>query len=185
MQLPVYLYGQPVLRKVSEDIDAAYEGLEKLISDMWETMYHSDGIGLAAPQIGRAIRLLVIDAEPMAENFPECKGFKRCMINARIISSSEETCSEYEGCLSLPGIGENVIRPQEVTIEYVDEHFTSHREHLTGFAARVVQHEYDHLEGCLFIDKISPIRKQLIKGKLNKILKGQAYTTYRIAPMKK
>lgn len=180
MQLPIFLYGEPVLRKVAEDITADYEGLEKLIEDMWETMYHSDGIGLAAPQIGKPIRLLVIDADVMADQYPECKDFKRCMINAHIVESSEETCSEPEGCLSLPGIGENVIRPKEITIEYLNEKFEPQREHLADFRARVVQHEYDHLEGVLFTDRISPIRKQLVKGKLNKILKGQVHPSYRV-----
>ncbi len=185
MQLPIYLYGQPVLRKVAQDITPEYDGLKKLIEDMWETMYVSDGIGLAAPQIGCSIRMLVIDADPMSEAFAECKNFKRCMINAHIVEMSDETCTESEGCLSLPGIGEKVIRPKEIVIEYVNEKFEPQREKLSGFAARVVQHEYDHLEGKLFVDRISSIRKQLIKGKLAKIQKGAVRTEYRVAPHKK
>ncbi|GAD06287.1 peptide deformylase [Porphyromonas crevioricanis] len=183
MNLPIYLYGQPVLRKVAEDISPDYPDLSSLIARMWETMYESDGIGLAAPQIGKSIRLLVIDADVLAEECPECKGFKRCMINAHIQEMGEETCTENEGCLSLPGINEKVSRPYSIQISYMDENFNSHEETLSGFAARVVQHEYDHLEGKLFIDHINSLRKQMIKSKLNKILKGQVRTTYRSIPV--
>ncbi len=128
MKLPIYIYGHPVLREVGQDITADYEGLSTLIEDMWETMYFSDGIGLAAPQIGRAIRLFVIDADPMAETFPECKGLKQTFINARIVESSEETLAENEGCLSIPGINEKVTRPATITIEYLDADFQPHLE---------------------------------------------------------
>lgn len=187
MKLPIYIYGHPVLREVGQDITADYEGLSTLIEDMWETMYFSDGIGLAAPQIGRAIRLFVIDADPMAETFPECKGLKQTFINARIVESSEETLAENEGCLSIPGINEKVTRPATITIEYLDAGFQPHRETYTGFAARVIQHEYDHIEGVLFIDKIATIRKQLIKGKLANMQKGKVSAHYRVvtAPQKR
>lgn len=180
MKLPIYVYGHPVLRQVAKDIDPDYPKLKELLADMWETMYESDGIGLAAPQIGRSIRILVIDAEAMADDYPECRGFKRCMINAHIIDHSEETCTEGEGCLSVPQIHENVSRPTKIRIRYVDENFVEKEEELEGFAARVVQHEYDHIDGKLFIDHISPLRKQLIRPKLAKIIKGKVNTHYRI-----
>lgn len=179
MKLPVYLYGHPVLRQMGEDITPDYPDLQQLISDMWETMYHSDGIGLAAPQIGRAIRLFVIDADPLGEDFPECKGFKRVFINARIVERSEELSVESEGCLSIPAIHERVERPSSITIEYLDEAFVEHRETYSGFAARVIQHEYDHIDGVLFIDHISSMRKQLIRTKLGNIMQGKVNAHYR------
>lgn len=187
MKLPVYLYGHPVLREMGQDIAADYEGLTQLIEDMWETMYYSDGIGLAAPQIGRAIRLFVIDADPMKDAFPECAGFKRVFINAHIVEYSQVTLNEQEGCLSIPSIHEVVTRPESITIEYMNERFEPQCETFTGFAARVVQHEYDHIDGVLFIDHISTIRKQLIKSKLLNIAKGKVNPGYRFvtAPSKK
>lgn len=180
MILPVYVYGHPVLRKESEEIDEDYEGLEKLIDDMWQTMYHTDGIGLAAPQIGKNIRLMVIDATPMAEEFPELENFKKVLINPIITEFGDDSCNESEGCLSLPGIREEVKRPKKITIEYENENFELVEEVLEGFAARVVQHEYDHVEGKLFVDHISPLKKRLIKGKLNAISKGKVDVSYRI-----
>lgn len=187
MKLPVYLYGHPVLREVGTDITPDYPDLANLVANMWETMYHSEGIGLAAPQIGLPIRLFVIDADPMADHFPECKGFKRVFINARIVEYSDDKVSESEGCLSIPGIHESVLRSDKITIEYVDEDFQPQRETFVGFAARVVQHEYDHIDGILFIDHISTIRKQLIKAKLMNIAKGKINPGYRVvaAPQKK
>lgn len=188
MKLPIYIYGHPVLRQMSEDITPDYKDLNQLIEDMWETMYHSDGIGLAAPQIGRAIRLFVIDADALGEDFPECRGFRKVFINARIVSSStDDVCSENEGCLSIPGINEKVTRPRSITIEYLNEAFEPQRETYTGFAARVIQHEYDHIDGVLFIDHISAIRKQLIRSKLMNIAQGKVHANYRVvtAPAKK
>lgn len=179
MTLPIYLYGQPVLRKVAEDIDKDYPNLKELVANMFETMYNSDGVGLAAPQIGLSARVIVIDTEPMADDFPECAGFKRVLINARILEQNEEEVSIEEGCLSLPGIHEKVSRSTVVRIKYRDENFEEHEEVVEGFNARAVQHEYDHLEGHMFIDHISPIRKQLIKSKLNSILKGNVRCSYR------
>lgn len=178
MFLPVYLYGHPVLREPTKEIDSSYPELDKLIADMWQTMYESDGIGLAAPQIGRAIRLFVIDADALAEYYPECKGFKRVFINARIVEHSQDTISESEGCLSIPGINENVVRPKSITIEYLDEQFQPHKETLSGFAARVVQHEYDHIECVLFTDRVSPFRKRMIKKKLDRIERGEYVSQY-------
>ncbi len=180
MILPVVVYGHPVLRKVAEEIDEDYDGLKGLIDNMWETMYNSDGIGLAAPQIGKSIRLIVIDANPLSEEFPELIGFKRVLINPIITEFGEETGNESEGCLSLPGIREEVNRPTKIKIEYEDVNFDVQEEVLEGFAARVVQHEYDHVEGKLFVDHLSPLKKRLLKGKLNSISKGKVDVNYRI-----
>ena len=176
--LPIYLYGQPVLRNMSEDITPDYPNLSELIADMWQTMYESDGIGLAAPQIGRHKRLQVIDATPLAEEYPECAQLKLVMINAHMQSLSEETCSEPEGCLSLPGINERVVRPESIVVNYMNEQFEPQRLELSGYAARVVQHEYDHLDGKLFVDHISAMRKRLIKKKLQHIADGRVRVDY-------
>ena len=173
MTLPVYLYGQPVLRKVAEEIDKDYPNLNTLIENMFETMYKSDGVGLAAPQIGMSINLIVIDGSVMGEDFPECKNFKKVLINPEIVAFGDNKTSLEEGCLSLPGIHESVSRPTEITLKYQNENVEENTEVLTGFAARIVQHEYDHVLGKVFIDHISPIRKQLIKAKLNNIIKGK------------
>lgn len=185
--LPIYLYGHPVLRNISEDIDASYPELQELIAKMKESMYQSEGIGLAAPQIGKNIRLIVIDARPMGKDFPECEDLEMVLINPRITTHSDETCSEYEGCLSLPGISEQVVRPQTIQLEWQDENFEHHQKTFSGFAARVIQHEYDHIEGLVFTDHLSPLRKQLIKGKLSNIQKGKTRANYPtvVAPQKK
>ncbi len=180
MILPVVLYGHPVLRKETKEIDEDYEGLKELIANMWQTMYNSDGIGLAAPQIGKSIRLIVIDADPMQEEFPELKGFKKVLINPIITEFGEDTDMTHEGCLSLPGIREEVKRPSKIKVEYEDENFELKEEVLEGFAARVVQHEYDHLEATLFVDHLSPLKKRLLKGKLNAIAKGKVNVDYKI-----
>lgn len=180
MILPVVVYGHPVLRKVAEEIDENYEGLNELIDNMWQTMYNSEGIGLAAPQIGKSIRLIVIDADPLSDEFPELEGFKRVLINPVIIEYGDEVVDESEGCLSLPGIREEVKRPTKIKVEYEDVNFDVHEEVLEGFAARVVQHEYDHVEGKLFVDHLSPLKKRLLKGKLNAISKGKVDVNYRI-----
>ncbi|WP_085535703.1 peptide deformylase [Massilibacteroides vaginae] len=179
MILPIYLYGQPVLRGDNEEIPADYPNLKELVANMFDTMYNADGVGLAAPQVGLSIRLLVIDADILSDDFPECKDFKRAMINPRITERSEEQVSMDEGCLSFPGLHEKVSRAKSIRITYLDEEFVSHEEELHGFAARVAQHEYEHLEGGVFIDNISPIRKQLSKGKLNNIIKGTVRCAYR------
>ncbi len=180
MILPVVLYGHPVLRKETEEIDEHYEGLNDLIDNMWQTMYSSDGIGLAAPQIGKPIRLIVIDADPLKEDFPELKDFKKVLINPIITESGEDTDIIHEGCLSLPGIREEVKRPTMVKVEYEDENFELKEEVFEGYAARVVQHEYDHLEKTLFVDHLSPLKKRLIKGKLNAIAKGKVKVDYKV-----
>ncbi len=180
MTLPVFLYGHPVLRKVAQDITPEREGLEKLLANMKETMYKSDGIGLAAPQVGLNERIIVIDATPVVDNYPECKDMNLVLINPRITEKSGEEVTLEEGCLSLPDIHESVTRPTIVTVTYKDENFVEHTRTFTGYAARVIQHEYDHLEGHVFIDHISPIRKQLIKSKLNNIIKGKVRCSYRV-----
>lgn len=180
MILPVYLYGHPVIRKVAEPIDATYPELQKLIDDMYETMYASDGIGLAAPQIGRSIKLIVIDVDPCSDAYPELKGIKLTLINPtlEVLNDGKKT-SDEEGCLSLPGIHESVPRIEKIRLRWQDENFAEHDEIIEGYLARVVQHEYDHLEGHVFIDHISPIRKQLIKSKVTNIIKGRVRCGYR------
>ncbi|MBE6318882.1 MAG: peptide deformylase [Bacteroidales bacterium] len=187
MKLPVYLYGHPVLRKVSGDITPDYPDLKKLIDDMYETMYASEGVGLAAPQIGRNDRIVVIDADPVAENFPECAGRKLTLINPEIEVLEGESVTRGEGCLSLPGLSENVSRVEHIRLRWIDENFEPHEEEIRGFLARIVQHECDHLEGKLYIDHVSLIRKQLIRGKLNNIIEGKIRCDYQVryAPKKK
>lgn len=180
MILPIYLYGHPVLRKETTEVPKDYPELKELVANMFETMYHADGVGLAAPQVGLSIRLLVINASPMSDDFPECKDFKRVMVNPEIVEESEEEIGLEEGCLSLPGIHEKVSRPAKIRISYFDENFEEHEEVIEGFAARVVQHECEHLEGHVFIDNISAIRRQLNKGKLNNIIKGTTNCSYRV-----
>ena len=187
MKLPVYLYGHPVLRGTSEDIEPDYPNLKKLVADMFETMYASEGVGLAAPQIGRNDRIVVIDASPVAENFPECDGWKKVLINPEIEILDGEKISRSEGCLSLPGISEDVKRVEHIRLCWLDEDMQPHQEEISGFLARIVQHECDHLEGMLYIDHISPIRKQLIRSKLNNILTGRIRCDYPVkyAPRRK
>ena len=178
MNYPIYVYGSPVLRKVAEDITKDYEGLEKLIDDMFETMYASDGVGLAAPQIGKSIRMFVVDCSAYADEEPAAEGFRRVFINARIYERTGDTEYFNEGCLSVPGIREDVQRPTRIRMKYVDENFVEHDEAFEGIAARVIQHEYDHLDGMMFVDRVSPLRKRLIKSKLARIAKGDFKAAY-------
>lgn len=191
MILPIVVYGDPVLRKKCEDIDKDYPGLDKLIKDMYETMYDALGVGLAAPQVGKAIRLFVVDASPFAEvdedeepeytaeEMEEMNGFKKTFINARILEETGEEWKFSEGCLSIPRIREDVLRKPKITIEYLDETFKKHTETYEGVIARVIQHEYDHIEGVLFTDKISPFKRKLISGKLSDISKGKFKADYK------
>ncbi len=187
MKLPVYLYGHPVLRNISTDIEPGYPDLKKLVADMFETMYASEGVGLAAPQIGRNDRIVVIDASPLAENFPECDGWKKALINPRIEVLDGDPVSRSEGCLSLPGLSEDVKRVEHIRLSYLDEDFQPHEEEIEGFLARIVKHECDHLEGKVYIDHISLIRKQLIKSKLNNILSAKVRCDYpvKFAPQRR
>lgn len=186
MILPVVAFGHPVLRKVAEDITRDYPGLDQFISDMFETMYSSNGVGLAAPQVNRSIRLFVIDATPYADDFPGETDLKKVFINAQIVEESGEEWAFNEGCLSIPEIREDVMRKPELRIQYYDEHFNFHDERISGVLARVIQHEYDHLDGILFVDLINPLRKMMLKRKLNDISKGLVKTDYKmIYPLSK
>ena len=180
MILPVYLYGQPVLRKKGKDISKDYPNLKEVIDNMFETMYNADGVGLAAPQVGLDIRLFIVDLEVLAEDEPKYAGFKKVFINPEIVERFGEIESFEEGCLSLPGIRESVDRESKIRIKYLDENFNEHEEEYDDFFARCIQHEYDHIEGILFIDKLSGIRKQLIKSKLTNLTKGKTNCHYRV-----
>ncbi len=181
MILPIYIYGQPVLRKVAEDVTPEYPELKTLIANMFETLDASNGVGLAAPQIGLAIRVVVIDLDVLSEEFPEYKGFRKAFINAHILEYDDESekASSEEGCLSIPGISEKVTRPTRIHVKYLDEEMKEHDEWVEGYLARVMQHEFDHLEGTMFIDRLSPLRKNMIAGKLKNILKGKFRCSYR------
>jgi peptide deformylase len=180
MILPIYAYGQPVLKKVGVDITPDYEGLEQLIADMWETMENANGVGLAAPQIGRAIRLFVVDSGPMLEEGQEHLGIRKVFINAEILEETGDDCSYSEGCLSIPDISGDVERPEEITIRWQDEDFVEHTETYSGMNARVIQHEYDHIEGILFTELLKPLKKRMVKRKLEKIKKGEIHQKYRM-----
>lgn len=181
MVLPIYTFGQPVLRKVAEDITPDYPGLKELIENMYETLERSEGIGLAAPQIGLSVRVVVIDLDVLADDLPEYKDFRRVYINPHIAELDDsETETMEEGCLSLPGIHEPVKRPTRIRVTYMDENFEPHDEWVDGYLARVMQHEFDHLEGKMFIDHLSMLRKQMVKGKLNNLLKGNFRCDYKV-----
>ena len=179
MILPIYLNGQPVLRKVAEDITPDYPELKSLIESMFDTMHQAEGIGLAAPQVGLAIRLVVVDLDVLSEDFPEFKDFRRVYINAHIIETSDETDTMEEGCLSLPGIHEKVTRSSRIHVQYLDENFVEHDEWVEGYLARVMQHEFDHLEGKVFSDRISMLRRQMNKTKLGNLAKGKVACGYK------
>lgn len=187
MIYPIVAYGDPVLRKETKEIDKDYPKLEVLLEDMFETMYAAYGIGLAAPQIGLPIRLFIVDATPfgddedLSEEEREFLGsFKRIFINAKIVEESGNEWAFNEGCLSIPDVREDVFRQETITIEYYDENFKKHKEEISGIAARIIQHEYDHIEGILFTDKLSPLKKRLIKKKLANISKGNISVDYRM-----
>ncbi|MFC4261827.1 peptide deformylase [Ferruginibacter yonginensis] len=188
MILPIVAYGSPILRQVAVDITPEYEGLEKLLADMWETMYNSNGVGLAAPQINKSIRIFTVDSEQIFANdedgdtdgYTDAPGYKGTFINAHIVALDGTPWAYNEGCLSIPRIREDVVRPESVTLSFVDENFTEHTKTFTGITARVILHEYDHLEGKLFIDHIKPLKKTLIKRKLDDISKGKIRVDYRM-----
>ncbi len=185
MILPIYIYGHPVLREETKEIAPEYPDLKQLIENMFETMYNAEGIGLAAPQIGLPVRLFVIDLEPLAEDEPKYAGFRKVFINAKIVEEFGNEVKMNEGCLSIPGISESVERNSSIRIQYMDENFVPHEEEYTDFFARCIQHEYDHIEGILFVDKITPIRKQLIKSKLSNLIKGRTNCHYKVRAVKK
>ena len=186
MVLPIYIYGQPVLRKVAEDIPADYPNLEGFLQDMWDKLAESEGIGLAAPQVGQSIRVVVIDLDPLSEDMPQYKGFRGVYINPHIIEYDDsQTDSSEEGCLSLPAIHEKVVRPTRIHVQWLDEKMQPHDEWVDGYLARVMQHEFDHLEGKVFTDRVSPLRKQLIKSKLKALLQGRYRCGYRTKAAKR
>ena len=186
MVLPIYIYGQPVLRKVAEDIPTDFLELETLLKDMWETLAESEGIGLAAPQIGKSIRVVVIDLDVISDDMPEYKDFRHAFINAHIIEYDEsEIDSMEEGCLSLPAIHEKVVRPKRIHVKWLDEQLQPHDEWIEGYLARVMQHEFDHLDGKMFVDRVSPLRKQLIKSKLKALIQGRFRCGYKTKAIRK
>lgn len=195
MILPIVAYGHPVLRKLAHDIDESYPDLPKLIEDMWETMYASNGVGLAAPQINRDIRLFVMDSaqifanmdeqEREEEHYPDAPGIKQVFINAHVMEELGDDWAYNEGCLSIPKIREDIYRAEEVTITYLDEHFQPHTKTFSGVTARIILHEYDHIEGKLFIDHISPLKRKLLKRKLDDISKGSVSVDYKMLFPKK
>jgi len=181
MKLPIIAYGDPVLKRKAADIDEEYPDLDRLIADMFETMYAAHGVGLAAPQVGLSIRLFVIDASPFAEDdAPELKDFKKVFINAQILEEEGEKWDFNEGCLSIPDIREDISRHKTIHIRYMDENWVEHEETYLGLAARVIQHEYDHIEGKLFTDKLSVLRKAMLKSKLDAISKGLVKVDYKM-----
>lgn len=187
MRLPVYLYGHPVLRRECADVEPSREGLKELVENMFTTMYASEGVGLAGPQVGLAERIVVIDADPVKDSFPECEGRKFVLINPEVEVLDGDTVTRSEGCLSLPGLSENVPRVEHIMLRWQDENFEEHEEEISGFLARIVQHECDHLEGALYVDHLSPLRKQFIRGKLHNIISGKTRCDYpaKYAPKKK
>ena len=185
MILPIYLYGTSVLRQEAEDIEQDYPGLQKLIKDMFETMYNSEGVGLAAPQIGKSIAVIVIDASVLAEDFPECANSKMVLINPQMeVIEDGELVSRSEGCLSLPGLSENVKRYEHVRLNWLDENFEEHEQEFSGFMSRVIQHEYDHLLGTVYTDHVSGVRKQMIRNKLLNLERGKVNVAYRVVTAK-
>jgi peptide deformylase len=191
MILPIVAYGNPILRKVGNDIEANYPNLDKLIEDMWETMYASNGVGLAAPQIGRDIRLFVMDSAQIfanmdekdreEENYPDAPGIKQVFINAHVIEELGDDWAYNEGCLSIPKIREDIYRAEEVTLEYMDQNFKKHTKTFNGVTARIILHEYDHIDGKLFIDYLSPLKRKLLKRKLDDISRGNIKVDYKMS----
>lgn len=185
MNLPIVAYGDPILKREADEIEKDYPGLAELIENMWETMYNAEGVGLAAPQVGKSIRLFMVDCSPFEEDEPSLKGFKKLFINPIILEEEGKEWTFNEGCLSIPSIREDVSRKPKITIEYYDENWELKEETYEGLAARVIQHEYDHIEGILFTDKINPLKKRLINSKLNNISKGNVKVPYRMKFPKK
>lgn len=179
MTYPIVVYGHAILRKIAEDIGRDYPDLQQLVADLYETMYKSEGMGLAAPQIGKSIRIFVIDGSPLAEDEPELADFKKTFINARIVERSGEMKLMSEGCLSIPNIREEVNREGHIRITYYDENWEFHDEIYNGYRARIIQHEYDHLDGILFTDKVNPLKRRLLKSKLLAISKGRFEASYK------
>lgn len=176
--LPILAYGEPVLKTKAKQISKDHPGLSELIENMWETMYKAQGVGLAAPQVGESIRLFIIDANPYAEEEPDLKDFKKVFINAQILEESGKGFLFNEGCLSFPGLREDIRRLPTIRMKYLDEDFNEHEESFTGLKARIIQHEYDHIEGVLMVDRITPLKKTLLRKKLQNISKGNVSVDY-------
>ncbi|NVK27135.1 MAG: peptide deformylase [Flavobacteriia bacterium] len=189
MILPIVAYGDPVLKKRGENLEKGDPNLPKLVEDMFETMYAAHGVGLAAPQVGKSLRMFVVDASPFAEegeeDYEALKDFKKVFVNPEIIEEDGDEWAFSEGCLSIPEIHEDVYRHESLRIKYFDENWDEHEEELNGLAARVVQHEYDHIEGVLFVEHLSPLRRRMLKGKLQNITKGKINVDYRMKFPKK
>ncbi len=180
MILPIVAYGHPVLKKKAVDIQPDDPGLQDLVRDMFETMHASSGVGLAGPQVSLSRRIFVVDASPFENEPEEVRTFRKAFINAQIIESGGEMINYNEGCLSFPGLHEDVVRPESIRIRYVDEHFQPHEETYDGILARIIQHEYDHIEGIVFVDRISRLKRALINGRLNDIIRGKVDADYRM-----
>lgn len=186
MILPIVAYGHPTLKAVAQPVTPDYPELGTLIQDMWETLAHSEGVGLAAPQVNKSIQLFLVDGNPFYPDYPDAKDFKQAFINAELLETSEEMAPFKEGCLSLPNIYEEVMRPEKIRMKYLDENFQEHEEVFEGIRARIIQHEYEHLQGHVFVDNIAPLRKTLLQGKLRGISEGKCDVDYRmIFPHKK
>ena len=184
MVLPMYIFGQPVLRQVADEVAKDYPNLKELIKNMYETLRNSEGVGLAAPQVGLPIRLFIVDLDCISEDHPEFKGYLKTFIYPEIVELSEEQVSYEEGCLSVPGIHENVKRPKRVLLNYLDEDFNEHEDWFDDFPARVIQHENDHLDGKMFVDHLGPLRKQMLKSKLVAMTKNKFSASYKCKPNK-
>ncbi|MEJ7828031.1 MAG: peptide deformylase [Segetibacter sp.] len=188
MILPIVAYGAPVLRKVAKDVPPDYPNLQKIIDDMWETMYASNGVGLAAPQVNKDIRVFIIDSAQIfviqddedKGKYPDEPGIKKVFINAHIAELDGEEWSYNEGCLSIPKIREDIKRPEKIVLQYLGENLQPHKEEFIGLTARIIQHEYDHIEGKLFIDRLKPLRRKMLQGKLNDISKGKIRMDYKM-----
>lgn len=187
MVLPIVAYGHPTLRKKSEEIDKDYPDFKTFMENLWETMYETDGVGLAAPQVNKNIRVFVIDADVFKEKYPEAEGIKMAFVNPKILERTGEDVYHNEGCLSVPAIHEDILRPQKIRIHYYDEEWNAHEKEFESILARIIQHEYDHLEGKLFVDHLPTIRKMMLRNKLNDIAKAKIDPPYRMifAPNKK
>lgn len=185
MILPIYTYGQPVLKKETQEVTPDYPDLSQIIQNMWETLEYSGGVGLAAPQVGLPIRMAIIDLDIISDDEPKYKGYKRCFINPYIEEYSQETDTQEEGCLSLPGLSDKVTRPSRIRVTYQDENFCEHDEWVNGYLARVMQHEFDHLDGIVYTDHLKGLRRQLMQNKLKALVKGQFTANYKVKPPRK
>lgn len=184
--LPIRAYGDPVLKKKAATVAPGHPGLKELIDNMWETMYKASGLGLAAPQVGESLRIFIIDASPFGDEEPELADFKKVFLNAEILEETGKTWSFNEGCLSFPGLREDISRPPQIRIRYQDGDFNEYEEEYTGLAARIIQHEYDHIEGTLMVDRIMPLKRTLLRRKLSNISKGLVDVDYKMKfPLKK